>query len=155
MPPVPRPYPDYEQLPQFHYLQHKDTPISIDGVQRRHDDFQPRSNLKKLFSEGEISSVDDNEIETERKEQLIIKKRQDEGAKGYEYYDWVDMFENNCIDKLTVSILDKYIIHKQLGYFKYKHEMVQAVKRAIASNLVVEEEELADDENDDVVIEQY
>ncbi|CAC5411805.1 unnamed protein product [Mytilus coruscus] len=100
MPPVPRPYPDYEQLPQFHYLQHKDTPTSIDGVQRRHDDFQPRSNLKKLFSEGEISSFDDNEIEvfskkfivpkqmlrtiyciwkhsnqTERKEQLIINKR--------------------------------------------------------------------------------
>jgi hypothetical protein len=39
------------------------------------------------------------------------QKRQDEGAKGYEDYDWVSMFENNCIDKLTVavSVLDKYI----------------------------------------------
>ena len=68
------------------------------------------------------------------------QKRQDEGAKGYEDYDWVSMFENNCIDKLTVavSVLDKYIIHKQLGHFRYKNEKVQAVKRSIASNIVVE-----------------
>jgi hypothetical protein len=66
------------------------------------------------------------------------QKRKDEGAKGYEDYDWVSMFENNCIDKLTVtvSVLDKYIIHKQLGHFRYKNEKVQAVKRSIASNLV-------------------
>jgi hypothetical protein len=50
------------------------------------------------------------------------------------------MFENNCIDKLTVavSVLDKYIIHKQLGHFRYKNEKVQAVKRSIASRKVFE-----------------
>jgi len=83
------------------------------------------------------------------------QKRQDEGAKGYEDYDWVSMFENNCIDKLTVYVLDKYIIHKQLGHFRYKNEKVQAVKTSIASNLVVEEEGTVEDENeDDVIMEQ-
>ena len=182
MPPVPRPYPNYSQLPQFHYHHHTDTPTSIDGFQRRPDDFQPRSNLKKLFSEGEISSHDDNKIEVFSKKFIvpteIVKnyivhmktlksdkekrtianqqKRQDEGAKRYKDYDWVSMFENNCIDKLTVSVLDKYIMHKQLGHFRYKNEKIQAVKRSIASNLVVEEEGTVEDENeDDVIMEQY
>ena len=83
------------------------------------------------------------------------QKRQDEGAKGYEDYDWVSMFENNCIDQLTVSVLDKYIMHKQLGHFRYKNEKVQAVKTSIASNLVVEEEGTVEDENEDVIMEQY
>jgi hypothetical protein len=71
MPPVPRPYPNDSQLPQCHYHHHKDTPTSIDGVQRRPDDFQPRSNLKKLFSEGEISSHDDDKIEVFSKKFIV------------------------------------------------------------------------------------
>jgi hypothetical protein len=135
-----------------------------------------------LSSEGEISSHDDDKIEVfskifivpteivmncivhmetlklDKEKRTIAnqQKRQDEGAKGYEDYDWVSMFETNCIDKLTVSVLDKYIIHKQLGHFRYKNEKVQAVKRSIESNLVVEEEGTVEDENDDAVImEQY
>lgn len=49
-----------------------------------------------------------------------------------------------------MSFLDKYTIHKQLGYFE--HEKVPEFKRAIASNLVAEEEELAGDKNNNVVM---
>ena len=46
-PPVPRPYPDYKKLPNFHYLPYEQTPININGEERNSDDFQPRTNLKK------------------------------------------------------------------------------------------------------------
>ncbi|CAG2257868.1 unnamed protein product [Mytilus edulis] len=54
--PVPRPYPDYERLPDLHYLVHSNTPVQIDNVEREPDDFQPRANIKKLFALGELST---------------------------------------------------------------------------------------------------
>ena len=47
--PVPRPFPDYSALPAYHYLSHKETPISIDGETRPVDDFQSGVQLKKLL----------------------------------------------------------------------------------------------------------
>ena len=53
----PRPYPDYSQLPEFHYMSYEDTPVvTSDGLPRPVDDKQPRVQLRKAYQDGILSS---------------------------------------------------------------------------------------------------
>ena len=79
--PVPRPYPDYDQLPTFHYKSRAETPIYKDnGTTRREtDDFNPRVHIKKEFESGNLKSTDLETVrEISRKyvieEDLVLKK---------------------------------------------------------------------------------
>ena len=55
---IPRPYPDYERLPQFHYMHVTSTPREFE--RRPPDDFQPRANLK-MFTENNIHTCRDDD----------------------------------------------------------------------------------------------
>ena len=79
--PVSRPYPDYDQLPKFHYKSWAETPIyQDDGTTRREiDDFNPRVHIKKEFESGNLKSTDLETVkEISRKydieEDLVLKK---------------------------------------------------------------------------------
>ena len=57
--PVPRPFPDPSRLPDHHCKKCSETPITdAAGNYRLPDDFQPRFQLRSLFSNGLISSDD-------------------------------------------------------------------------------------------------
>ena len=53
-----RPFPDYEKLPDCHYLPPSAT--SIDG--REPDDFQPRSQMERKFHQNKLNPGDDETI---------------------------------------------------------------------------------------------
>ena len=76
---VPRPYPDYDQLPKFHYKSWAKTPIyKDDGTTRREIDyFNPRVHIKKEFKSGELEFNRSWNREISRKyviEDLVLKK---------------------------------------------------------------------------------
>ena len=51
--PIPRPMPNEETLPNYHYKSVLDTPAKAeDGKPRKIDDFQPRANICSQFAEG-------------------------------------------------------------------------------------------------------
>ena len=56
--PTPRPYPDYNKLPDFHYLPSTKTPTSGS----KPDDYQPRAQLKQMFQEGKLKAGDKKAI---------------------------------------------------------------------------------------------
>lgn len=181
--PVPRPYPDYERLPDLHYLVHSNTPVQIDNVEREPDDFQPRANIKKLFALGELSTSNHASVsqfskkyvlpddlvmkyvlhletlkaDKEKRSIATQKKRHDVTCKTYDDYNWVEMFENNSIDKQTMSVLDKYIQHHNLGNFTVKPEKVKAVKQSIAMHLIADNNQVNEiqSDEDDVIIELF
>ncbi|CAG2257842.1 unnamed protein product [Mytilus edulis] len=126
--PVPRPYPDYERLPDLHYLVHSNTPVQIDNVEREPDDFQPRANIKKLFALGELSTSNHASVSQ------FSKKQTD-----------------------NVVLLDKYIQHHNLGNFTVKPEKVKAVKQSIAMHLIADNNQVNEiqSDEDDVIIELF
>ena len=56
--PTRRPYPDYGNLPNFHYLSWSATPTNG----REPDDFQPRAQIKQLLEESKLVSGDSEAI---------------------------------------------------------------------------------------------
>ena len=71
---VPRPYPDYEQLPPYHYKHVSETPKEINGVPRSVNDFQPRARLKEAFSTKAIGMRKEETIEKFCKKYIEEKK---------------------------------------------------------------------------------
>ena len=59
---------------------------------------------------------------------------------------------NNLVDKQTVANLDKYIDHHKLGAYQYKTEKVQAIKRHIATTIVLGDDKDQSSDDDDIVI---
>eukprot|EP00794_Sanderia_malayensis_P004486 gene4486-5081_t len=59
---IPEPVPD-NSADGYKYLHVKDTPTTFHGKQREVNDFNPRTNLKNLFQENQISSKLVNEID--------------------------------------------------------------------------------------------
>ena len=53
-----RSFPDYDKLPDFHYLPLSAT--SIDG--REPDDFQPRAQIERKFHQNKLNPADDETI---------------------------------------------------------------------------------------------
>ena len=101
-----------------------------------------------------ISHLETLKLEKEKRLLLNQQKRQQEVVKTYEDYDWLNMFENNLLEKQTVAVLDKFIEHNKLGNFQYKFEKVQAIKRSIARSLIVGNNSEGSDE-EDLIIEGY
>lgn len=46
---IPRPYPDWTKLPNFHYLPYSLKPFEVEGTKTQIDDYQPRANMKSFF----------------------------------------------------------------------------------------------------------
>ncbi|CAC5414034.1 unnamed protein product [Mytilus coruscus] len=108
------------------------TPFEVEGTKRQIDDYQPRANLKRLFSYGNISSqnkiagsefsvkfivpeekvnnfirhLETMKLGREKRMLTAQQKRQSEAEKTYEEINWDEMFENNLIEKQTVATLN-------------------------------------------------
>ena len=59
--PTPRPVPDINKLPKYHYLPVAETPITNtdDGKRREVDDYHPRARLKQVYKKNEINIIED------------------------------------------------------------------------------------------------
>ena len=135
--PVPRPFPDPSRLPDHHHKKCSETPITdAAGNYRLPDDFQPRFQLRSLFSNGLISSDDKaaiNNFSTKFvvSEKLVMdylshlenlklrKEKRSEDRKiskakqlslKYEDFNWKKLFETNNLKSLTINVLKKYLI---------------------------------------------
>lgn len=67
MVPTPRPVPDTNKLPKYHYLPFEDTPvtnINSGGKIREVDDFHPRACLKQAHKNKEINIENTASIQT-------------------------------------------------------------------------------------------
>ena len=151
---IPRPWPDYDTLPDHHYLHVSQTPTtSSDGKDRKADDFQPRANLKMLYEEDAISlnnSVSvkqfcDKFIVTEKlvREHLNHlqnmkhiteirtrerKKDKDQmNIKTYDDYKWNELVEKGTIGKLLVQELNKYLTHHNLSMIGKKKDKIRRI----------------------------
>ena len=61
MDPTPRPVPDINKRPKYHYLPVAETPITNtdDGKRREVDDYHPRARLKQVYKKNEINIIED------------------------------------------------------------------------------------------------
>ena len=94
-------------------------------------------------------------LKFEKEKRLITAQQEKQGIseQTYEEINWSDLFENNLLDKQTVATLDKYIDHHKLGAYQYKTEKVQALKRHIATTIVLgDDKDQSSDDDDDIVI---
>ena len=64
--PTPRPVPDINKLPKYHYLPVAETPITNtdDGKRREVDDYHPRARLKQVHKKNEINIEDSASVQT-------------------------------------------------------------------------------------------
>lgn len=158
--PVPRPYPNYDRLPDYHYLPIERTPTMIDGNLREPDDFQPRAQLKKMFSsDGGISINDVDKISVfskkyicdekyvseyinhlhelkfmKEKRQMATKdKKLKDSTKSVHDFKWKEMLKNNELCKLQPSVLDKYIDHHKLEKKKLKKDKISVISSHLLS----------------------
>ena len=151
--PVPRPFPDYNALPEFHYSDHGNTPKFIDGKIRPPDDFQPRVQLKRLFETGAISSGDKNAVndfgkkyivgeklvieylihleelkmQREKRKEKVASEKHSEAQKEYKDYDWANLWVSGQLQKKSKKVLKKYIDHHKLGSCKTKQEQLKKI----------------------------
>ena len=60
--PTPRPVPDINKLPKYHYLPVAETSITNtdDGKRREVDDYHPRARLKQVYKKNEINIIEDS-----------------------------------------------------------------------------------------------
>ena len=71
---VPRPLPDHDKLPSFHYKCVYETPnVNEDGVLRCPDDFMPRAQLRKAFEAGDVK-IDQPETITQFSKRFIVSE---------------------------------------------------------------------------------
>ena len=115
--------------------------IDENGKKRVPDDWQPRSNIKKLYEQGKLT-IDASDAITEFSSKFIVneklvrnyiedlymsqlqsvneirkeeqrKEKQARALKDVHSYDWKTLVEQGKLDTLTVPELDKYIDHHQ------------------------------------------
>ena len=157
---VPQPYPDYDQLPDYHYERYQKSK-DREGV-REVDDFNPRKQLKSLFDLNKISLSQTDEIKPFCDKYLVeepkllaalnhlhvlkIKKdkrqqqRKDKvqlvKVMSYDEIDWYQHYENNTISKLPVACLNMYIRQNKLEHLMKlnKKEKSKKVLHHIAFN---------------------
>ena len=138
--PTPRPVPDINKLPKYHYLPVAETPITNtdDGKRREVDDFDPRARLKQVHKKNEINVEDSASVQTffkryvveeslvkkylehlNRLEMMSDKRKMEKKNKNlkentmfYEEFAWMEMLNSGTLAKQHGCVLDKYI-HKQ------------------------------------------
>ena len=73
--PTPRPVPDINKPPKYHYLPVAETPITNtdDGKRREVDDYHPRARLKQVHKKNEINIEDSASVQTFAKDTLLKK----------------------------------------------------------------------------------
>ena len=72
---IPRPIPDQSALPEFKYLSvHTSSNNDENGKKRIPDDWQPRSNIKKLFKQGKLS-INASDAITEFSSKFIVDEK--------------------------------------------------------------------------------
>lgn len=163
---IPRPYPDYERLPAYHYKDVFDSPHETeDGNDRPPDDFNPRAALRKAFDKDELQDESLEEfcdkyiVEQKHAESYLEhlrylkymkgiraqdrqKKRDETQEKGYEEYDWSQLSEKGQLGKLKVSELEKYLKHHQLSEKGLKADKVRRIMfhvlKEVGSETVIE-----------------
>ena len=128
---VPKPMPNDDGG----FLKYGETPT--DG--RYPDDYQPRAVLRKMFSDGQISSVNEDEVDafsqtysadkrlvtnelshlellkfkdTKRKKDRIETKEQ-ENKKQFKDYDWEQLYKDHLIEKHWEKLYKDHLIEKQ------------------------------------------
>ena len=134
---VPRPFPDYDKLPGYHYKHVSVTPTKVNGIARPVDDFQPRAKLKEAFTSKTINLTNEESVDKFCDKYIVdkklvkdslqhlhhlevknIKKQQErqlrsqrEDEVNYDTIDWQQYYDNKCLSKLKVKTLDKYLLH--------------------------------------------
>ena len=72
---IPRPIPDQPALPEFRYLSvHTFSNNDENGKKRVPDDWQPQSNIKKLFEPGKLS-INASDAITEFSSKFIVEEK--------------------------------------------------------------------------------
>lgn len=162
--PTPRPVPDTNKLPKYHYLPVEETPVTNinSNTMREVDDFHPRACLKQAYRNKEISIEDCASIQTfcnkyiveenlvktylehpnhlemmsEKRKTEKKKKNLKENAMSYEEFDWNEMLNDGTLAKQRVPILDKYIEKHNLLAVKSgkKSQKVNAIIDHLQSN---------------------
>jgi len=139
---IPRPTPDESALPEFKYKSfHTSSNVDEHGKNRIPDDWQPRSNIKKLFEQGKLS-INSSDAITEFSSKFIVeeklvknyiehlsqlqnvneirrqerkKENQARALKDVHCYDWKTLVEKGELGTLKVPELNKYIEHNKLS----------------------------------------
>ena len=148
------------KLPDYHHLNVSLTPVQIDGLSRKIDDFQSRKMLHHMYKENKISLADESSIDgfcrtfiiekeiikrsIEHIQLLDIKKKkrseegrmkvQQEESKQYGEIDWELICNKNISAKLRVKTLNKYLeYHEMKKYTKVKKkEKIKVISHHVA-----------------------
>ena len=133
--PVPKPYPNYDLLPKYHYCDVFNTPTHLDGIKREVDDYQPRIQIKKALLNKSLDISDEESVLTfckkfiidkdivlksaehilyielmkRKREQVKRAARTNETEKQYKDFNWTELVETSTLKKLLVSSLNKYL----------------------------------------------
>ena len=146
--PTPRPVPDINKLPKYHYLPVEKTPITNtdDSKRRELDDYRARS--KRVHKKNEINSEDSASVQTfcnrvivekslvkkylehlnhlemmsEKRKMEKKNKNLKENTMSYEEFDWMKMLNSGTLAKQRVCVLDKYIDKHNLLAVKGKNK---------------------------------
>ena len=148
---IPQPVPD--PLRPGHYQSVSTTPTHNNGEERKVDDWQPRTNIIKLFGYGELFLEKEDNI-AEFADKFMVKKeyvqsyvqhltnlqttknmRQKERStaqarrkeKGYEEYDWMELVLKSHLGNLRVLELNKYLTKHNLKTKGKKAEKINAI----------------------------
>ena len=114
------------------------TPESLNGVQIDVDAFQPRKQAKDLIAAGRLRTDDESKnfsqkfivdealarkyvehvkvLETNKRKRAEKKRlmAQLEKDRRYDEYDWISLFNDGLLKKLTVADLNKYLLHNKM-----------------------------------------
>lgn len=159
---APRPMPDQDALPELRYLPFDKTPtVTSSASQRDVDDYQPRAQIKKSFQNGTLTLDDEESIEKfsktfavegtltrkylehleyikfkqDKRSEERRKKKQEEVQKTYDDFDWVQMFHDGTLAKLTVPVLNLFLDKHHLVHCKMKKaEKVRKISAWLANS---------------------
>ena len=133
MDPTPRPVPDINKLPKYHYLPVAETPITNadDGKRGEVEDHYPRARLKQV--QIRMKSKDSARVQTfcnryiveeslvrkylehlnhlqmmsENRKMEKKNKNSNENTTSFEEFDWMEMLNSGTLAKQRVCVLDK------------------------------------------------
>ena len=142
--PTRRPYPDYGNLPNFHYLSWSATPTNG----REPDDSQPRAQIRRLLEESELVSGDSEAIRKfsdkyifpeklvpeyvehlsqikmrkEKKKEETEREPMERLNREYNDIDWVGLYNSDKLSSLRVDELSLYFSHHKITFKEKKAE---------------------------------
>ena len=137
--PTPRPVPDINKRPKYHYLPVAETPITNtdDGKRREVDDYHPWARSKQVHKKNEINIENNASVQTFCNryivEESLVKrylehlnhwetmsdkrkmgnknKNLRENTMSYEEFDWMEMLNNGTLAKQRACVLENTSIN--------------------------------------------